>query len=138
MNAPFADIADAAPEVDATLQAARGTGHVTVLVFGANWCPDARAFAGFLADPELAARLEPRARTVLIDVGRHDRNQHLVRRFDLGRKLEGVPAVLVLDAQGNALNADDVYRWRTARSAEARDVAAWLDSVLPAPSGDAT
>lgn len=138
MDAPFPDIANAGPELDAALAAGREAKRATVLVFGANWCPDARAFAAFLAEPELASAIAPRAQILLIDIGRHDRNQHLVRRFDLGRKLQGVPAVLVLDADGYALNAHDIYRWRTARSAGARDVAAWLDTLIPAPSGDAS
>lgn len=134
MDTPFADRADGAPELNCALAESRAT----VLVFGADWCPDARAFAAFLAEPDLAARLEPCARTVLIDVGRHDRNQDLVRRLGLGAKLEGVPAVLVLDAEGTVLNAEDVYRWRTARSADAAAVSAWLDTLLSNRSGDAS
>lgn len=133
MDAPFPDTANAGPELDAALARSRETGEPLILVFGANWCPDAVALARFL--DALGDKLEGRAQVLLIDVGRHDRNQHLVRRYALGRKLEGVPAVLVLDAAGEVLNGDDVYRWRTARSSEPRAVADWLDPLL-ASAGD--
>lgn len=124
MDAPFTDTANAGPQLDAALTRTGEAGRALVLVLGADWCPDARAFAHHLAalEPEFAAHAE----YLLVDIGRHDRNQHLVRRFGLGRKLEGVPAVLVLDASGEPVNGDDVYGWRTARSADIDSVRDWL------------
>ena len=129
MDAPYPDTVNAAPELDAALARLRESGEVLVLVLGANWCPDAVALARFLD------ALDGRAGVLLADVGRHDRNQDLVERYGLGPKLEGVPAVLVLNAHGEVLNRKDIYRWRTARSSDAGAVADWLDPYL-APAGD--
>lgn len=131
----FPDIANAEPLVDAALKDAAEAGEAVILVLGADWCPDARAFAGFLDAEEMQAALAGRARVLRVDIGRHDRNQNLVRRFGLGRRLEGVPAVLVLDAGGGVVNPADVYRWRTARSADPAMVADWLSPLVDTAKG---
>ncbi|WP_270373689.1 MULTISPECIES: thioredoxin family protein [Marinicauda] len=135
---PFDEAEDASPCVAAARERAQDSGRALMLVFGANWCPDARAFAGFLEEPAITEGPGRRLEIVLVDVGRHDRHQQLVAAFGLDVPLEGVPAVLVLDAGGRPLDADNLYRWRTARSADPGAVAAWLETILPPTSGDAS
>lgn len=112
---------DAAPaDVAAALGRAQASGHRIVLVFGANWCHDSRALAGWFTTPRFAAMLKPRYEIVWIDVGNKDRNLDLAKRYGLDG-IKGTPTVLVLDNAGKPLNLRDAPGWRNAstRSADA-------------------
>ena len=98
--------------LEAFLKARDAGGH-TVLVLGANWCPDAIAFMAAIND-EAASVLRSNARFVIVGIGRHDHNQDLVSLLGY-EKLEGVPAVFVFNTGSELVNTGEVFRWRTAR-----------------------
>ena len=98
--------------VDAFLKA-RDEGGSTVLILGANWCPDAKAFMAAIND-EAAQALKKQAQFVAVGIGRHDHNQDLVNMLGY-EKLEGVPAVFVFNAGSELVNTGEMFRWRTAR-----------------------
>ena len=89
---PFGDPDRAGRDVAEALARARINGHRVILVFGANWCHDSRALAGWFATPRFAAMLSPRYEIVWIDVGQKDRNLDLARRFGL-EGIKGTPTV---------------------------------------------
>jgi hypothetical protein len=100
-------------DVAAALERAKATGHRVILVFGANWCPDSRALAGWFATPRFADMLAPRYEVVWVDVGKKDRNLDLARRFGLDG-ISGTPTVLVLDSAGKPVNLSDAPSWHDA------------------------
>ncbi len=114
-DSPFDEKANASALVDAALARAGASGRATILVFGANWCGDSRALAGWFATPRFKAMLDPRYEIVWIDIGQRDRNIELARRFGLDG-IKGTPTVLVLDTGGRPLNLKDAPRWKNARS----------------------
>ena len=123
-DTPFDDDIHA---VDA-LMTSRDKGGTTVLILGANWCPDARAFMAAINSVEGEA-LRKKADFVIAGIGRHDRNQDLVSM--LGHdKLEGVPAVFVFNADSELVNTGEVFRWRTARDEDPADIRAGLAAYL--------
>lgn len=121
---PFGSPDHARADVDTALMAAVATDKRVILVFGANWCHDSRALAGWFATPRFAAMLRDRYEVVWINVGDNpgekDRNGDLARRFGLGA-IKVTPTVLLLDSTGKPINLADAPKWSNAstRSADA-------------------
>lgn len=115
----YSAAADARADVDAALSRAAANGKRVLLVMGANWCHDSRALAGWLETPRFAALTAARYEVVYVDVGvpqtGEGRNLDIARRFGLA-ELPGTPALLVLTADGKALNLDTAASWRNAAS----------------------
>ncbi len=123
--------------VDAAI-AALGPDAKALIVFGANWCHDSKALAGWLADPRmrdiLAAGLEP----VYVDVGRPQtgkgRNLDLAQHFGI-EALASTPALVVVDARGQRLNTvQDAVAWRNAASRSEDEVRAALAGYARLPA----
>jgi len=110
---PFGDPDRAGRDVADAMARAKANGRRVILVFGANWCHDSRALAGWFASPRFAAMLSPRYEIVWVDVGQKDRNLDLARRFGLDG-VKGTPTVLMLDSAGKPLNLEDAPRWHDA------------------------
>jgi len=102
-------------DVAAALAHAQRDGHQVILVFGANWCHDSRALAGWFATPKFREMLGSRYDVVWVDIGKKDRNLDLARRFGLDG-IAGTPTVLIVDAAGNPLNLADAPTWHNAAS----------------------
>ena len=85
-----------------------------MLDFGGNWCPDCRMLAGVLAVPLVHSWTDQHFVTVMIDIGRRNKNLDIASRHSL--KIEGVPAVGVLTADGKLLNPGKVDALADARS----------------------
>lgn len=102
-------------DVAAALTRAKSDGHQVVIVFGANWCHDSRAFAGWFATPRFRNMLAKGYDVVWVDVGRKDKNLDLARRFGLDG-IKGTPTVLIVDAAGKPLNLADATTWHDAAS----------------------
>lgn len=114
-----------------------------MLVLGANWCHDSRALAGWLETPRFAALTAAHYEVVFVDVGSpqtgEGRNLDIARRFGLP-DMVGTPALLVLDADGTAVNLDTAASWRDAASRSEDAIFAELAGLAPiaaAPSGEA-
>jgi thiol-disulfide isomerase/thioredoxin len=136
----YAATADATAEVDAALARAATSGKRVLLVMGANWCHDSRALAGWLEAPRFAALVAARYELVFVDVGTpqtgEGRNIDIAQRFGLA-DVPGTPAVLVLTAEGQLLNADTATSWRNAASRSEGAIFAELDALAQAPAPNA-
>lgn len=123
---------DATALVDAALERATANGNKVLIVMGANWCHDSRAFAGWTRTPRLAALLAEKYETVFVDVGMprtgDGHNLHIARRFGL-EGLEGTPTVLVLAADGTPLNLDTAPSWRNTATRTEDDIFAELAAL---------
>lgn len=137
--AAFAVTPDAMADVDAALARAAASGKRVLLVMGANWCHDSRALAGWLETPRFAALVSARYAVVYIDVGvpqtGEGRNLEIAKRFGLA-ELPGTPALLVLTADGRAVNLVTAASWRNAGSRREDAILAELAALadMPPPS----
>lgn len=105
--------ADGEQQLNAALSQAGRERKRVLLNLGANWCSDSQAmFQLFHTDPEIRRVIEDYYVFEMIDVnqrGLRSRNAKLVARF--GDPLAaGIPALLVLDANGVLLNRDPSER----------------------------
>ncbi len=114
VQAPYDTAADAHAQVDAAFATARATGRKVILDFGGNWCPDCRMLAGVLTEPAVQPWLDAHFVTVMVDIGRRNKNLDIAQKY--GVTVEGVPAVGVLTADGKLLNPGHVTALANARS----------------------
>jgi thiol:disulfide interchange protein len=117
---------------DAAFKSARAKAkarHVPLLIdLGGNWCLDCRILAGVMHQPAMKRFLDAHYEIVAIDVGRMDKNQQIPRRYGIA-KLEGVPAVLIVDsASDTLLNRNRIFALADARSMTPQALANWLAS----------
>lgn len=112
---PFGHPGRARHDVATALKRAAENGHRAILVFGANWCHDSRALAGWFATSRFHDMLASRYEIVWVDVGKKDKNLDLARRFGLAG-IAGTPTVLIVDAASKPLNLSDAPGWRNAAS----------------------
>ena len=111
---PYDEKADAAPAVNAARARAKREGKLLLIDLGGNWCPDCRILAATIAQTELKGFVDRRFEFVTVDIGRRDKNLAVPRRY--GLKVEGVPALLVVDPKTDKLlNAGHVADLSDAR-----------------------
>ena len=117
--------ADAMGEVDAALARATENETRVLIAFGANWCHDSRAFAGWTETERIGGLIEERYELVFVNVGipqeGDGHNQDILQRFGIEEQV-GTPLVLALTAQGEVLNADTAQSWRNTASREEDEI----------------
>jgi thiol-disulfide isomerase/thioredoxin len=128
---PYDATLDVATEFEAAMECATQSGKRVLVNFGANWCPDARILCTVLELPALQSFIHTQFETVMIDVGRYDMNMDMVEHLGFSNGLEGVPTILILDADGRTLNAGEETRWRTARQSTPQDIADYFSKFAP-------
>ena len=92
-----------------------------IVIFGANWCPDARFLEGVIRLPVVKDFLERNANIFNIDVGEYEINTELFRMFEPGIE-DGIPRVFILDRKGQNLNLEVNDTMRKARELTAQDI----------------
>ena len=136
----YAVTPDAMGDVDAALARAAASDKRVLLVMGANWCHDSRALAGWLETPRFAALVSEAYEVVYVDVGvpqtGEGRNLEIAQRFGLG-EISGTPALLVLTADGRAVNLDNAASWRNAASRSEDAIFAELAALAETPPAPA-
>ena len=124
--------ADAKADLAAARTAAAANNHLTLVIFGANWCHDSRALAGWLQTPRFQALTASHYEVVYIDAGvpqtGEGRNLELAAALGV-EEITGTPSMLVIDNSGHLLNTpDDARSWRNAASRDADAIFDWLES----------
>ena len=92
-----------------------------ILMFGANWCPDCRIFAGTMNIPKINTYIEEKFNVLYIDVKRYEINMHLMEEYGIP-SAEGIPRLLVFDKEKNLLNNSRTAEWRTARDRSSQEI----------------
>ena len=110
---------DAMADVDAALARATETDKRVLIAFGANWCHDSRAFAGWTTSDRIGTMIEERYELVFVNVGMPQQgdwhNSQVLQRFGIEEQ-GGTPLVLALTAECEVLNADTAQSWRNTAS----------------------
>ena len=106
---------------------AKARGRILLIDLGGNWCLDCRILAGIAELPELKAFIARHYEVVTIDIGRFDKNQQIARHYGVTGRLDGVPALLVVDPRSDTLlNAGHLFALADARSMTPQALADWL------------
>jgi len=121
-EAPYKPSADAMTEVDATLDRARKSGKLAMIVMGANWCHDSIGLIEHLNKPEVSAVVKAGYEVQIVDVGYLDHSLHVATRFGLP-VIYGTPTVLVIEPETETLlNASTLNLWRDAAAMPTEEV----------------
>ena len=92
-----------------------------IIIFGANWCPDARLLEAILQLPSVWQFLYAKCNILNVDVGDYEMNTELFKYFD--PEIEtGIPRVFILDLNGKPLNIDSNDKMRTARQQSPQEI----------------
>jgi thiol-disulfide isomerase/thioredoxin len=100
---PYDEKADADAQVNATLAAAKAQHRLAFIDLGGNWCGDCRVLASLMELPEVKKFVDAHYVVTQVDVGRFNKNLQIPARWGITARLEGVPAVLIVDPNTNAL-----------------------------------
>jgi hypothetical protein len=123
---PYDEKADADAALAAARARARASHRLLLIDLGGNWCPDCRVLAGVMRIPAVGDFLAQHYEIVSVDIGRMDRNLQIPTRYGIHR-LEGVPAVLIVDPENDRLlNSDHIFALADARSMKPQALADWL------------
>jgi hypothetical protein len=122
--------ANARKEIAETLHSA-ATSHKRVLVvFGGNWCLDCHVLDEAFHSPEIAPTLDKSFLVVHVDIGQMDKNLDIAKKYDVPLD-RGVPALAVLDSNGNLLFSQKRGEFEAARSLAPEDILAFLNKWAP-------
>lgn len=124
---PYDEKADADKVVAAAKAKARKQGKILIVDLGGNWCPDCRILAGAVELPEMKAFIDKHFVMVTVDVGRFDKNLQVPAHYGITQRLEGVPALLVIDPRTDRLlDEGKVAALSDARHMSPQALAEWL------------
>ncbi|MEP7005963.1 MAG: thioredoxin family protein [Sphingomonas bacterium] len=126
---PYDEQADARGVVAAAKARARAHHKLLLIDLGGNWCLDCRLLAGTMELPELRKFLAAKYEIAIVAVGRFDKNLDIPAHYGITNRLEGVPAVLIVDPRTDRLiNAGHIAALADARSMSPQALADWLAS----------
>ncbi|MEM1413046.1 MAG: thioredoxin family protein [Pseudomonadota bacterium] len=125
------DVATILAHVDQARQEARDQGKLLMVVLGADWCHDSRAFIDFLEDPEFAALVDERYRVVTVNIGFYDNVRGVVSAWSLPI-IYGTPTVIVEEpVSGVILNMNTLPSWRNAHALGVSVAVEYFDAFAP-------
>ena len=93
----------------------------SIVIFGANWCPDARLLEGVLRLPTVKDFLKSNVNILNIDVGNYEMNINLFSFFDSEIE-DGIPRVFIMDAKGKNINLHKNEVMRKAREFSTQEI----------------
>tara|TARA_B100000965_G_scaffold392458_1_gene402034 strand:+ start:732 stop:1181 length:450 start_codon:yes stop_codon:yes gene_type:complete len=92
-----------------------------IVIFGANWCPDAKLLEGVLQLSTVKTFLETRSKILHIDVGSYEINTELFDFFDQDIQ-DGIPRIFIMDKAGKNINLRVNDAMRKARELSSQDI----------------
>mgnify|MGYP000134283437 CR=1 FL=1 len=129
---PYDEAADADKAVASAKAKAKAQHKRLIVDMGGNWCPDCRILAGTMELPELKAFIDRNFIVVSVDIGRFDKNLQVPAHYGITKRLEGVPALMVIDPKTDQLlNAAQMSQLSDARHMTPQGLADWLAGWAP-------
>ena len=86
----------------------------SIIIFGANWCPDARLLEAVMQLKVIKKYLDQHSNILYIDVGDYEINTELFKVFDKNIR-DGIPRIFIMDRKGRNINLQDNDTMRKAR-----------------------
>ena len=93
----------------------------TIIIFGANWCPDARLLEAVMQLKLIKKYLDRHSNILHIDVGDYEINTGLFKVFDKNIR-DGIPRIFIMDRKGTNINLQDNDTMRKARELSTQDI----------------
>jgi thiol-disulfide isomerase/thioredoxin len=124
---PYDEAANADAQVARAKARAKASGKLLLIDLGGNWCGDCRILSATMDRPDLKPFLARHYTTVLVDVGRFDKNLQVPAHWGITERLEGVPALLIVDPRTDRLvDEGHIAALADARSMSPQALADWL------------
>jgi len=128
---PYDKAADADAAVAAAMKRAKASHKLLLIDLGGNWCLDCRVLAGTVEIPALHAFVAKHYELVTVNIGRFDKNLQIPAHYGITGRLEGVPALLVVNPRTDKLlNPGKTSALADARNMSAQALADWLAGWL--------
>ena len=93
----------------------------TIIIFGANWCPDARLLEAVMQLKLIKKYLDRHSNILHIDVCDYEINTELFNVFDKNIR-DGIPRIFIMDRKGRNINLQDNDTMRKARELSTQDI----------------
>lgn len=117
--------ADPATDYAQALSSAAESDRKVLVVFGADWCPDCRAFDQLITQAPLQATIEEHFVVMHVDIGNWDRNMAFTEQF--GEPVaKGIPSIAILSADKDLLYVAEGGEFASARSSTTEDLNDWF------------
>jgi thioredoxin 1 len=100
-----------------------------IIIFGANWCPDASLLEGVLQLPSVKEFIYKHCDVLNIGVGDYEINTGLFQFFDPTIE-DGIPRVFILDVEGKTINLDSNDKMRSAREHSPQEIFDYLQDFV--------
>ena len=126
---PYTGVKASILEIQEFIQRTIKSNKQPIVIFGANWCPDARLLEGVIQLPTVKNFLGKNANILNIDVGNYEMNTGLFSFFDKNIQ-EGIPRVFIMDRKGKTLNLDVNDTMRKARDLTTQDIFNYLQEFI--------
>ncbi len=127
--AVYDEFAEANRDVMAAVKQAAAEKKLVLLVFGANWCPDCRAFDEDMNAADLGSLLAESYVVVKVDVGKFKKNLDVAARYGL-RVRKGIPAAVVVSAEDKTLLLVEGPKMEDLRHEGRAKVVRYFDAAL--------
>lgn len=131
----YHETANARAEIKEALAKARAEHKRVILVFGANWCYDCHVLDDAFHRPELASIIAANYEVVHVDIGKGEKNQDLMNKYDVPMK-RGIPGLAVLDPNGKLVYSQKNGEFENARAMSQDDFVAFLNKWKPGTRND--
>ncbi len=118
---PYSGAMVAQEELEEFIEKTLGQNKQPIIIFGANWCPDARLLEGVMRLPTVKSFLERNANILNIDVGNYEINTALFKMFDKNIQ-DGIPRVFIMNKMGQNINLQVNETMRKARELSIQDI----------------
>jgi len=101
---PYDEQANADRDVARAKARAKKLHKLLMIDLGGNWCADCRLLTATIEQaPELRTFVAKHYVVALVDVGRFDKNLQIPAHYGITTRLEGVPALLIVDPKTDRL-----------------------------------
>ena len=122
--------ADARAEIKEALAKATAEHKRVIVVFGANWCFDCHVLDKAFHSAELAPIIATNYEVVHVDIGRGEKNQDLMTKYEVPMK-RGIPGLAVLEGDGRLVFSQKNGEFENARALGADQFLAFLNKWKP-------
>jgi thiol-disulfide isomerase/thioredoxin len=124
---PYDEQADAKAVVAKARAQARREHKMLLIDLGGNWCGDCRVLASIVELPDLKPFLDKHFVIATVNIGRYDKNGDIAAHYGVTGRLDGVPAILVVDPVHDKLvNGGRLFALTDARHMTPQGLADWL------------